>query len=117
MQKMTRPLPSRRPRAIRGLLVLNGKQKRYLRSLAHALDPVVQVGKAGLSDGVLAQVREQLRAHELVKVRFAKECELQPAEAVAPLCEQTDCAFVQKTGRVLTLYRRHDHKPKIELPR
>jgi RNA-binding protein len=96
---------------------LTGKQKRHLRALAHALEPVVQVGKGGLSEGVVSQVREQLKAHELIKVRFGKECESQPEDAALPLATEVPCQVVQKAGRVLTLYRRHDNKPKIELPR
>lgn len=96
---------------------LTGKQKRHLRALAHELEPVVQVGKGGLSDAVVTQVREQLTAHELIKVRFNKECESQPDDAAPTLSAQAACHVVQKAGRVLTLYKRHDNKPKIELPR
>lgn len=96
---------------------LTGKQKRHLRALAHQVEPVVQVGKAGLTESVVAQVRDQLKAHELIKVRFSKECESQPEDAALPLTVDADCHVVQKAGRVLTLYKRHDNKPKIELPR
>lgn len=96
---------------------LTGKQKSYLRALAHELQPVVQVGKLGLSEAVVEQVREQVRAHELIKIKFAKECEVAPDAAAEPLEQQVPCQVVQKTGRVLTVYKRHDHKPKIELPK
>jgi RNA-binding protein len=96
---------------------LTGKQRSYLRALAHEMDPVVHVGKAGLSEGVVEQVREQLRAHELIKLRFAKECEVSPEDASEPLATQVPCQIVQKAGRVLTVYKRHDNKPKIELPK
>lgn len=96
---------------------LTGKQRSYLRALAHDMDPVVQVGKAGLSDAVVDQVREQLKAHELIKIRFAKECEVDPEQAAEPLEAQVPCQVVQKAGRVLTVYKRHDNKPKIELPK
>jgi RNA-binding protein len=102
---------------VSGMKELSSKQKSHLRALAHALDPVVQVGKAGLTESVLAQVRDQIRAHELIKVRFNKECESQPEDAAPVLATSADCHVVQKAGRVLTLYKRHDHKPKIELPR
>lgn len=96
---------------------LTGKHKSHLRALAHDLEPVVHVGKGGLSEGVVAQVREQLKAHELIKVRFSKECESQPEDAAVPLATEAACHVIQKVGRVLTLYKRHDNKPKIELPR
>lgn len=96
---------------------LTGKQRSYLRALAHDMDPVVQVGKAGLSEAVVEQVREQLKAHELIKIRFAKECDVNPEQASDPLAAQVPCHVVQKAGRVLTVYKRHDNKPKIELPK
>ena len=48
---------------------MTGKQKRYLRSLAHSLKPVVQIGKQGLSRDTLVQIEKQLDDHELIKVR------------------------------------------------
>lgn len=99
------------------MIPLTGKQRSYLRALAHDMDPVVHVGKAGLSEAVVEQVREQIKAHELIKIRFAKECEVGPEEATEPLESGVPCQVVQKAGRVLTVYKRHDNKPKIELPK
>jgi RNA-binding protein len=99
------------------MIPFTGKQRSYLRALAHDMAPVVQVGKAGLTEAVVEQIREQIKAHELMKIKFAKECEVGPEEASEPLEAQVPCQVVQKTGRVLTVYKRHDHKPKIELPK
>lgn len=96
---------------------LTAKQKQYLKSLAHGLDPVVQVGSKGISDQLIEQIRDQLVAHELIKVRFNTESAAQPAESAEELTARTRSQLVQKTGRVLTLYRRHDEKPRIELPK
>lgn len=99
------------------MTALNPKQKQFLRALAHELNPVVQVGKNGLSDSTFDQIREQLKAHELIKVKFLKEAPVDPAEA-APLVESaTNSEVVQQLGRLLIVYRRHDNKPKIELPK
>jgi RNA-binding protein len=95
---------------------LTAKQKQHLKSLAHKLDPVVQVGSKGITDHLIEQIREQLVAHELIKVRFNTESAVQPAESAEELAARTRSHLVQKTGRVLTLYRRHDEKPRIELP-
>jgi len=96
---------------------LTAKQKQFLKGLAHGLDPLVQVGSKGISESLIDQIREQLVAHELIKVRFNTECAVEPAEASAELVARTRSQLVQKTGRVLTLYRRHDEKPRIELPK
>lgn len=96
---------------------LTGKQKNYLRGLAHSLKPVVQIGKNGLSDNLFEQIRQQLAAHELIKISFGSESPADPEQA-APLVEkQADCSLVQKLGRNLVVYRRHDTRPKITLPK
>jgi RNA-binding protein len=95
---------------------LNGRQRTFLRALAHHLDPVVQIGRSGMTDAVMAQIREQLVAHELIKIRFGKEAPEGAAEASEQIATATDSMIVQTSGRVLALYRRHDHKPRIQLP-
>jgi RNA-binding protein len=96
---------------------LTAKQRQYLRALAHAQRPLIQIGTKGIGDSVVEQIRAQLAAHELVKVRFNTESAVEPAEVAANLVLQTKSQLVQQSGRVLTLYRRHDQKPKIALPK
>ena len=96
---------------------LTGKQKNYLRGLAHSLKPVVQSGKGGLTENLFDQIRQQLAAHELIKVSFGSESAVQPAEAIDPIQSRTSSSVVQKLGRNLVVYRRHDTKPKIDLPK
>jgi RNA-binding protein len=96
---------------------LTAKQRQHLRSLAHGLEPIVQVGNKGVSDALIDQIREQLVAHELIKVRFNTECGVEPAQVADELAASTKSQLVQKLGRVIVLYRRHDEKPRIELPK
>jgi RNA-binding protein len=96
---------------------LTAKQKQHLKSLAHGLDPVVQVGSKGISDSLIEQIRTQLVAHELIKIRFNTESALAPADGAPELAARTRSLLVQRAGRVLVLYRRHDEKPRIELPK
>jgi RNA-binding protein len=109
--------PGLRKRDKRPAVPLTAKQRQFLKSLAHGLEPVVQVGNKGISDGLLDQIREQLVAHELIKVRVNTESTVEPAEVAEALAESTRSELVQKLGRVVVLYRRHDEKPKIALPR
>lgn len=95
---------------------LNGRQRGFLRALAHHLEPVVQIGRSGATPAVLAQIGDQLLAHELIKVRFGKEAPEGAAEACDAIATATKSLVVQTAGRVLSLYRRHDTKPKIKLP-
>jgi RNA-binding protein len=96
---------------------LDGKQKRHLRGLAHSLDPVVQIGKEGLEAGVVAAVREALRSHELIKVRVLESAPLNKDEAGERLADESGAYVVGKVGRIVILYRMHEEKPKIILPK
>ncbi len=95
---------------------LNSKQLSFLRSLAHHLNAVVQIGKSGITEAVVRQVGEQLRAHELIKVRFGQEAPIEAKAGGPTLAHASDSHMVQSVGRTVTLYRRHDHKPKLALP-
>jgi len=95
---------------------MNGKDRRYLRGLAHNLNPVVIIGKGGLSDAVVRQVDGALTDHELIKVRLGGECPVDRDEAGETLAMRTQAELAGHIGRVLILYRPHPEKPRIVLP-
>jgi RNA-binding protein len=95
---------------------MTGKERRYLRALAHRLSPVVIVGQRGLSDAVVRQIDGALTDHELIKVRLGSECPAGRGEAEAALLERTGAELAGSIGRVLILYRPHPERPKIVLP-
>lgn len=95
---------------------LNDKQRRHLRGLAHPLKPLILVGNAGVTPGVIAETQRALHDHELIKVRMAgAEREVRDA-ALTSLAEVTGSALVGRIGHVATLYRPRDKLPKIILP-
>jgi len=96
---------------------LSGKQRRYLRSLGHHLEPVVQVGKLGLTEGVTAAVDAALEEHELVKVRLGTECPDERSDVAERLGPAVRGEVAQVLGRTLLIYRRHPKEPKIALPK
>ena len=96
---------------------LSGKAARYLRGLGHHLEPIIQIGKEGITEGLVTATRAALLAHELVKVRVLSEAPIDRKEAGEELAERAGAALAQTLGRTLLLYKRHPHKPKIELPR
>ena len=83
---------------------LAGSDRRHLRRLAHALDPVVQIGAAGVSAGVVSALDRALADHELVKVRIARERGERRAIADA-LASETQSAVAGLVGHVAVLYR------------
>jgi RNA-binding protein len=88
--------------------------RRALRGHGHALRPLVQVGKAGVTRGVLAQLAQLLFDHELVKVRVASECPVDRFAVADELGAQPGTSVVQILGRVVLVYKRHPEKPRFE---
>lgn len=92
---------------------LNGSQRRKLRALGHALDPVLMVGQRGFSPTLLENFRAQLLAHELIKVKVH---ELDAMEEIAQqLHEASGAQLAQKIGKMLLFYQPHPDKPRITL--
>ena len=97
-------------------LNLTEKQKKYLRGLAHAREPVVLIGQGGLTPAVAGEFETALGAHELVKVRARVGDRDERDRIFANLAAQTGSALVQRIGNVGVFYRRHKDKPRIILP-
>ena len=68
--------------------MLTGKQKRFLRSKAHHLQPLFQIGKNGLTESVIDQIEEALEAKELIKVNILQNCGEDKKEIAAKLVER-----------------------------
>ncbi|MEE8526291.1 MAG: YhbY family RNA-binding protein [Thermoanaerobaculia bacterium] len=95
---------------------LTSSQRKYLRGLAHHLDPVLRVGKGGLTDAFVGNLEEALESHELVKIRFADGKD-QRRELAAEICERLKCELAGMVGHVAMLYRpaRDPDRRKIRL--
>ena len=96
--------------------MLTGKQRRYLRSLGHHLQPVVQLGKEGPSDGIVAATLQALRDHELIKVRLLGSAGEDRRGIADELAASTESEVAQVLGRTLLLYKPHPEEPTIVLP-
>jgi RNA-binding protein len=94
---------------------LSGNQRRFLRALGHHLSPVVQVGNAGATAGVVAALQVALHDHELVKVKFGQSVEDRETLADS-LAASTGSELAQVLGRTALLYKPREQKPKIVLP-
>jgi len=93
---------------------LSGKQRRYLRGLAHHLNPVVLVGQNGVTDGLIQSFETALLTHELIKVKVHDADEV---EGVAELLfEKSGAQLAQRIGKTLVFFRAHPKKPVISLP-
>lgn len=94
---------------------LNEAQKRQLRGLGHTLKPVVIIGAAGLSEGVLAEIDGSIRHHELIKVRVNAEDRDSRNAMIEHICQETGAELIQRIGHVALLYRRNPKTPRIKL--
>ncbi|MBX7254988.1 MAG: ribosome assembly RNA-binding protein YhbY [Candidatus Hydrogenedentes bacterium] len=90
---------------------LNSQQRRYLRSLAHHLEPSVYVGKQGITDPVVQSVAEALAAHELIKVRFVDRKD-EKKELTEELASRSDSAIAGIIGNIAILYRQNEDPDK-----
>jgi RNA-binding protein len=96
---------------------LTGRQKRHLRGLGHHLNPVVQLGREGLTEAVARKLSVELENHELVKVRVGDGCLDTPKELADLLAAQSGSEAVQIIGHTILLYRRRAKEPTIVLPK
>ena len=95
---------------------LNERQRKFLRGLAHALNPVVWIGNAGLSDAVVRETQNALESHELIKVKARGTERGARGDMLAQLAARSDSVLVHRIGHVGVLYRRHPQLPKIVIP-
>ncbi|EGQ27608.1 ribosome assembly RNA-binding protein YhbY [Mammaliicoccus sciuri] len=96
--------------------MLTGKQKRFLRSEAHHLQPLFQIGKSGLTEAILAQIDEALEARELLKVSVLQNCEEDKNEIAERIGAFKGIEVVQVIGNIIVLYRESKEKKRILLP-
>ena len=97
--------------------MLTSKQRAYLRGLAAAEDTIVIIGKGGITENIIIQMNDALKARELVKGRVLENSLLTAREAADALSETCRAEIVQVIGSKFVLYKRNELKPKIELPK
>jgi RNA-binding protein len=97
--------------------MLTGKHRHFLRGLGHGLKPVVQIGRGGIDDGLIAAVERALLDHELIKIKLGDNAEVDRHDAADEIAKKTKSQVAQVLGHVVLLYRPHPNEPKIELPK
>lgn len=87
--------------------MLTSENKKKLRALGQNQSALLQVGKGGLSDNMYKTLRDDLEAHELVKVSLLKTCEVDVREAAIECASHTGSEIVHIIGRTFLLYKRN----------
>ena len=91
------------------MIELNSKQRKFLESEAHVLNPVVIVGSQGLSDGVVKKIADSLEVHELIKVKF-NEFKDEKRSLTEKICSVTGSTLVRLIGNVAILFKQAENK-------
>ncbi len=99
------------------MIDLTSKQRSYLMSLANDIDPIVQIGKTGVSPEVVQATLEAFNNRELLKVNFLKTCPDEPALAADKIFKRTHSTLVKVIGRKAILYKPFPENPEIVLPK
>ena len=97
--------------------MLTGKQRSFLKKIAHDLEPTVYIGKAGLTENIKKELEIGFETREIVKVKIQEGCLLDPKETANELAEELGAEFVQAIGRKFTLYRESKDNKVIEIPK
>ena len=98
------------------MATLSSKQRQFLKGLAHPLSPIVRVGKAGVTESVIAETTKALESHELIKVRIEADESALRKELAGKLATSSDAHLAATIGKIAVLYRERDEEPEIELP-
>lgn len=96
-------------------MALTSKQRAQLRGLAMTEDTIIQIGKGGISENTLTQVKDALKARELIKGRVLENSLLTAREAADALAEACNAETVQTIGSKFVLYKKNAKEPKIAL--
>ena len=97
---------------------LTGAQKAFLRGQGQTLEPALKLGKGGLTPAFFAELQKQLRAHELVKLRFLGTEREERTKLSAQIADEGRCLCIGAVGHTALFYRRNPDPAErcIDLP-
>lgn len=94
--------------------MLTSKQRSTLRGIASKYETILQVGKGGVSEALVQQVKDALRKRELIKMRVLDNCPLDAREAAEELAARTGSEVVQVIGSRFVLFLRNPKEPVVQ---
>lgn len=93
---------------------MTSKERAFLRGMANTMEPILHIGKEGITQPVVQQAWDALEARELIKVAVLRYAPYDSAkEACAELCEKVHAEPVQVIGSKFTMYRRSRQEPHL----
>ncbi|MBQ4450859.1 MAG: ribosome assembly RNA-binding protein YhbY [Clostridia bacterium] len=94
---------------------MTSKQRAILRGMGQTMEPVLQIGKDGISENTVKQCWDALEARELIKVTVLKNASYTAKEACEELCEKVHAEPVQVIGNRFVIYRQARENSRIKL--
>ena len=91
--------------------MLNSRQKKILRAKAHHLDPLVLIGKSGVSDGCIQSIDEAIEVHELIKIKFIEHKDDKKSLSEL-ICDKTNSEIIGAIGHTIMLFRQNPDQEK-----
>ena len=91
------------------------KQRAGLRSMGQVLEPILHIGKDGISPHLIKQCWDALEARELIKVTVLRNAPYNAKEACEELCASVHAEPVQVIGNRFVIYRESREHKKIDL--
>ena len=95
--------------------MITSKQRATLRSQSNGLETIFQIGKGGISDMLVQQVNDALKAREMIKLRVLEYAPVFAREAAQELAEKCGAEIVQVIGSRFILFKRNPKKPIYEM--
>jgi RNA-binding protein len=96
---------------------LTSRQRAHLKSLAHSLKPIIQIGKEGVTDALARSVEDAFHTRELFKIKVLDSAPIDAREIADMIAGAIENAHVvQVIGRTIVLYRPDPEEPEIRLP-
>lgn len=95
---------------------MTSKQRAYLRGLANGIDAIFQIGKSGISDNQIQQLKDALEARELIKISVLETAPANARVLGEEIAKLTDSTLVQTIGNKITLFKKRKKNSRIELP-
>ena len=96
--------------------MISKKDKYRLRALANPLNPVVIIGKDGLTENMITSINDVIRTHELIKISILKTYEgLETKELGELICSTIGAEFIHTVGRVIVIYKKNKDRNKYEV--
>lgn len=95
----------------------NKKQLRHLKSMCHALKPVIRIGQKGITESVIAEFEIALAHHELIKIKVGLADREERKQAISRLAIDHEANIIQQIGQIAVLFKRNHEKPSIIFPK